>query len=300
MSYIILLVGAEESAIKATVDGDFITRIEDGAIFNVMGGWLNEGVEITLKFGPKNEKERQKQLTMTNGSRRFIINIDGTVSPRNRPILVLGTNHYPRLYLVDRCSPNCAVFKNIDGLSRSGEPDVDGDDGIPLELLSHPSCGIGALSPFVPNLYNIGFMNIGMCKEENALKVVYRKNNLIISCFHSVHLTMQYPVPYAGNSIMALGMEKPPNFLHFLFNKFRLLFFSCTYFSLNSDGTISPMNAPHLALGFQVPNFSIPRRDPILGHTNNPLQNDSPKPLTDKLKLFLHLIMTRFLLTGKW
>jgi len=285
---------------KVSYDGNFIKRIEDGAVMDVIGsslrGWLNEGVELTLRPGPINDKKRSEHLKASNYSQRFVINEDGTVSTARCSNLVLGLSYFPKLYLVDRMSPNRAVFKNVDALHQSrNSPGYSDAEGIKLELISHPTYAIAPTSARIVIRFGSGFIKLGLGSEENALRVVYRINKFIIQSCNNSYLSHKLPASFAGNQIIAIGGDKP-NFSESLFTKFVLMNFiwgKWTEFSLNGDGTISPLNAPHLALGFQVPNFSNQRREPILGHTYDPLHNNTT--VSNSVASFVSMIVVKIL-----
>jgi len=290
-------IGSEESAMKVTHDGDFITRIEDGAVMNVAQGWLQEGVDLALKPGPRSEKERREQLKMTNGSRRFVINEDGTVSPKNCQNLVLGLCFHPKLFLVDRFSQNRAVFKNIDVLLKKKESDDD-DDAVMLELLSHPNFAITPISTLVSHnlAAGCGHMKLGLGPKENSIKVVYRKNKIIVSASNYFFLCLYFYGAFAGNQVMLVGSETPieHNFLKRISIKIYRLFLFSDFF-INEDGTISPSNAPHLALGFQVPSFLNENREPVVGYTKDPLQYEGNYANLNATSLPYALVIAAFM-----
>jgi len=287
--YIFLGIGAEESAMKVSYDGDFIARVDDGAVMNVLQGWINEGVTITIKPGPTSKRERLRQLQMTNASRRFIINEDGTVSAASRPNLVLGLSFYPKLYLVDQFSPNRAVFKNVNALSDDNE---DGD--ILLELISHPEHAIAPTSEEIVSLKFFIFVKLGLGPKENALKVFRCKNKIFFRGCNDLYLAWNYSGSVAGTPINLLGSDIPHSsqtFFQKIFIKFVIDKWS--NFCINNDGTISPLNAPHLALGFQVPNFCNPPHEPVSGHTHDALNE---KPVMSLRNLFIIATMKSFLM----
>jgi len=266
-------IGSAESAMKVSYDNQFITRIEDGAVMTVFNDWLNEGIEIEIKPGPTSKREHFQQINKSSASKRFIINENGTVSTATKPNLVLGLGYYPKLYLVDRFSANRAIFKNVDALLQSDQScfaDNGNGNGIPLELASHPKYAVTSRSSFIPTRLSVGQMKLGIGPEENALKVVYRKNKLIVVGPNNFHLCS----PYAGSSILLTGSKIPyasqPLLLKLLIF---FLFDKMSDFSINNDGTISPLNAPHLALGFQQPTFCNETLEPVSGHTYDPLES---------------------------
>jgi len=277
-------------------DGDFITRATDGFVMNVSAGWLSEGVAMAVIPGPNNEQERRKHLKMTNGSRKFLINNDGTVSPTNSPDLVLGFSKNPSLYLVDRYSPNRAIFKNVDQIINpaNDESSENGNgDGIRLELQSHAPYGIVPITKPVTfgDKLQISFRTLGLGSVEDVLQVIYRNNKIIVRNYDNYLLALHFPGKFAGNGINMVG-STIPNWEERWFFKIwnRIVFKKYTDFAVNDDGTISPLDAAHLALGFQIPDFSQQQDTPVTTFTCDPLLEDN----SPERKSFSTYILTVF------
>jgi len=279
--FTVLGIGSEESALEARYDGEVLARVGDGALLNVMAGWHKEGVQLTLKPAPADAQERARQLPRMNGSRRFAVNEDGTMSPRHDPDLVLGLSYCPQLYFVDRGSPNRAVFTHADALRAGG----DDDAGTPLELSSHPTHSIAMVSAPVLHDCGVGHVNLGLGTAKEALRVRYRHNKLIVCGDHDFRLTGHYPGSYGGNCAALVGSALPRRCQTFLLRAgLRLLWHCWTDFVVNEDGTISPVAVPDLALGFQVPSFAggTPR-GPVSGHTHDRVQNRAARHSVGRL-----------------
>jgi len=239
---------------------------------NVLLGWVCEGAEITIKPGPTNEKERLQQLEMTN--RMFIINEDGTVSVASHPHFVLGLSYYPKLYLVDQFSPNRAIFKNAHALVQSEQSGCNNDEeDVQLELISHPGYAIAPISVpmFLP--FSLVFWKLGLGPQESALKVVCRKNKVIFRGNFDLYLSTYFPGLTAGNPIMLIGSNSESFLKKLIVNS---TICNSLDFICNNDGSISPLKAPHLALGFQVPNFIHLAREPVSEHIYDSLKIRKP------------------------
>mmetsp|Transcript_28599 Transcript_28599/g.57115 ORF Transcript_28599/g.57115 Transcript_28599/m.57115 type:complete len:195 (-) Transcript_28599:284-868(-) len=182
-SYCFLGIGTYKSSMLVHYDTDFIICVDDGCVFNVCADWLHEGVALVLKPGTKNERERKKQLTMSNGSRRFLIKDDGTILVTNSPDLVLGMSVFLLLYLVDRYSSNQAIFENIDQISHpvNSSSNIEDYDGIKLELESHAPYGIVPISKLVTikNKLHLAFRVLGLGPAEDSLKDIFLVTVLI-------------------------------------------------------------------------------------------------------------------------
>jgi len=294
-------IGTSTSSMEVKYDGDFITRVDDGSVMNVCLGLFYEGVSLLLRPGPRNERERRKHLAMTNGSRRFLINDDGTISVANCPDLVLGMSIHPMLYLVDRNSPNRAVFKNIEQIGRSVNvsSNIEGYDGIKLELESHAPYGVVPISKLVvfKNKLQLAIRVLGLGPAEDSLKVIYRKNKIIIRNHDNFMLGLHLPGHFAGNGINMVGSTKP-NWIELwyfkIFNEWITKKF--TDFSINNDGTISPLNASHLVLGFQIPDFSNQQHMPAITYTYDPLIDDGEETRSGSTGILTAI--TNYLVSG--
>jgi len=269
-------IGSEEGAMKVSYDDRSITRIKDGAVMHVHSQWLHEGSELNIKPFPKSYREKSQQVMRS--VRGFVINENGTVSTSSRPDLVLGLGYYPRLYLVDRFSMNCAIFKNAHVLLQSKKSSyADNDTGIPLELTSHPTYAIAPISSVIPLKFGICQMKLGLGPKEKALQVVYVKNKLFVSGSNNLYLCS----PYGGGNIIIAGSKIPYNSQSLLSKLLRyFLLDNMSNFSVNDDGTISPLNAPHLALGFQQPHLAFGfQQQPIRNETHEHISGYAYDPL---------------------
>jgi len=270
---------------KVSYDNHYITRIKDGARMNIFNGWVNEGIEVSIKPFPTSKREHLQQVR-SSASRRFIINENGTVSTASNPNLVLGLGYFPKLYLVHRSSTNRAIFKNTHALLQSEQSlFTDYNTGIQLELTSHPTYAITPVSSFIPHRFGIGQMKLGLGPKESALKVVYLKNKLIVCGTKNFYVCY----PFQGSS-MIIGGSKIPYESQSLLSKLLIFFIfdNISNFSVNNDGTISPLNAPHLALGFQQPTCCS-AQELVSEHAYDALQSDRPTNLSifDLVKYFI-------------
>eukprot|EP00588_Corethron_pennatum_P011457 CAMPEP_0194270880 /NCGR_PEP_ID=MMETSP0169-20130528/4788_1 /TAXON_ID=218684 /ORGANISM="Corethron pennatum, Strain L29A3" /LENGTH=1053 /DNA_ID=CAMNT_0039013083 /DNA_START=309 /DNA_END=3467 /DNA_ORIENTATION=+ len=295
-SFCFLGISTSESSIQVQYDGDFITRVDDGTVMNVSAGWLYEGMALAIVPGPKNESERKKQLKMTNGSRRFIINHDGTISVANRPDLVLGISRNPNLYLVDRYSPNRAIFKNVEKIRQSSNDskEIEDCDGIKLELKSHAPYTIMPINKdvLVNDIFQSSFRVLGLGPSEDALQVIYRKNKIIVRNHNNYFLSLHFPGHFAGNGVNIVGSALD-SWLTIWFVKIwtEVIARKLVDFSINNDGTISPLNAPHLVLGFQIPDFCNLRDMPVTTYTKDPLKDDGMERKSSSTSILTALIV---------
>eukprot|EP00588_Corethron_pennatum_P003364 CAMPEP_0194290182 /NCGR_PEP_ID=MMETSP0169-20130528/40700_1 /TAXON_ID=218684 /ORGANISM="Corethron pennatum, Strain L29A3" /LENGTH=979 /DNA_ID=CAMNT_0039037703 /DNA_START=211 /DNA_END=3150 /DNA_ORIENTATION=- len=227
--YIEIGLGPKENAIRAMYDGTFITRVEDGAYLTVAFDIYQEGNGINLK--PK-EHVKQKQCA----GRKFLINSEGSISPAEAPHLALGVTPYPNIRLVKRNSPNKAIFSTTSSLP--GE--------LELELISHPNCSLvkmihGWIEHWFFKLLPLRATPIGLGTNKNKLQLILLENGQIISRTDEAGLRVIEDGLYEG-AVLILVQHA-----WYITKKSR-----GQLFSINGDGSISPTEAPHLALGFYV------------------------------------------------
>eukprot|EP00588_Corethron_pennatum_P034102 CAMPEP_0194349516 /NCGR_PEP_ID=MMETSP0171-20130528/107136_1 /TAXON_ID=218684 /ORGANISM="Corethron pennatum, Strain L29A3" /LENGTH=243 /DNA_ID=CAMNT_0039116977 /DNA_START=2141 /DNA_END=2872 /DNA_ORIENTATION=- len=176
---------------------------------------------------------------MNKPGTKFIINEDRSMSPKLCPTLCIGVSTYPMVLLVARDSPNRAIFKYSSELLR--EKGAEGNN-ISLDLISHPNCAlVPALDQHVMKSGCISYSYLGIGPAENALKARFSKRNEIIFEIGG-GLLMR-----AVSNSLAFG-----NFIICTKDEF-LMARRGQQFMVNEEGSISPVEAPHLALGFQVP-----------------------------------------------
>jgi len=239
--------GPKENAMIVTYDGTFITRVDDGAVLNVAYGKIQEGSGVNLKKGPKTLKEQKRHKKMSNGSRAFIVNMNGTVSPASNINLVLGVECYPMLRLVKRNSPNLVKFRNAkllnDFSSKLKREDNDIVNGIGLDLISHQGF---SLVPMLQKWLKIGpFLAsaIGRGPDHEMLRAHYYKDGQIYLPKEKGYIRVLDGKLEEGQPILAVKTAA-------------WLWLPKAKFVVNFDGSISPYKALHLGFGFYEPVYS--------------------------------------------
>jgi len=219
-------IGSKESAMHAFYEDECLHSVENKMVFEPFN--TQEGAFMYLAV-----KDMNKPGT------KFIINEDRSMSPKLCPTLCIGVSTYPMVLLVARDSPNRAIFKYSSELLR--EKGAEGNN-ISLDLISHPNCAlVPALDQHVMKSGCISYSYLGIGPAENALKARFSKRNEIIFEIGG-GLLMR-----AVSNSLAFG-----NFIICTKDEF-LMARRGQQFMVNEEGSISPVEAPHLALGFQVP-----------------------------------------------
>jgi len=239
-----LVFGPKENSVCATYDGDFITRVDDGAVLNVAHGSFVEGVSVVLKPGPRTPREREKHKKIMNRSRCFIINSEGSISPLAAPFLAIGISPYSNLRLIKRNSPNRAIFKNAKSLiecqlelKKTNNKIIS--DGIDLELLSHPGCSLVQTHGWI-DVGSFSAARIGVGPNHETLKVHFLQDGQIILHGREGFITVFGRRLIEGGSICLF--KKVPFWYKYCYLKQQ------GSFTINNDGSISPTYAPHLVI----------------------------------------------------
>lgn len=237
--YVEIGLGPKENAIRATYDGTSLTRVEDGAYLNVAFEIFQEGNGLTLK--PKEHLKPKK-----SAGHKFIINREGSISPAVAPHLALGVTPYPNIRLVKRNSPNKAIFKHVPASHTRTPRDHQVPDEVELELISHPRCALVKMvnvwiEHWLFNFIPLRALPIGLGTGQKTLPLVLLANGQIISRPDAAGLRV------VGDDLSAGAVLCLVKLSWYLTKKSR-----GQVFAINSDGSISPTEAPHLALGFYV------------------------------------------------
>jgi len=262
--YVTLGVGLKDSALVVNYDGHLIRNAFDGRMFYVGQGSFYEGMSVTLRSSFKKENDTteskltEKILQDANDGWAFTIDPEGIIYPTLAPHLCLGISPFPILYLVAHDSPSRAVFKHFIELSKTKKPQKitveenrniyqsstqqTVDNGITLELESHPGMGIVSLCENIPMypMVNSRTCTVGLGPVSNALTAKLNEDDhlLILGKYSG---SILWPVTSSSlESGVVLVMTFFTEGDHIRFK-------------VNDDGTISPIGAEHLVLGFQVP-----------------------------------------------
>jgi len=223
-------VGPKESAINFTFNGStFVTA--DGLRLSIMGNVAACG--HTLFLIKSNEPFAAPHHF------NFSMNRDGTISPQGLPHLVIGTQA-PSMRLVMRDSPCRLIFDVPPNFSEHSTLTFK------QNLLSHPGfviskedCGIMLKTLSVDSIFVTNDVN-------TPTDLCYHRGDLLC---HSNGTGAAIDIGFRvdAGSVMYFLNDWTPMTLNFL----RYLLYKAGFFSykLNEDGSISPMHAPHVALG---------------------------------------------------
>ena len=185
-------------------------------------------------------KNHPAHTRASGGGRSFIFNPDGTISPQHAQHLVLGVG-IPDCTLVNINSPNKAILASAHELRGGGS--------VALTLSSHP--GYAIVPKFVPrriNEWHVSYAHWGIGPAADAATARLEGNHVISTQPATNDCILDVPfgklnegcdgIPVAMICFDNRSQNREPH------NAARL-------FQVNSDGSISPSRAPHLALGLR-------------------------------------------------
>merc|ERR1711957_833162 len=167
-----------------------------------------------------------------------IIRSDGKVSPVQNPHLCLAASPYTLFVLVSRHAANRAIFRNAAELKKSQEM-TSSKNRIPLTLMSHPNHGI--VEMVESSVCDVAFITVSVLylgPEKDSLSVKFTDHGEILFEIHGgLVLRVFQNILEAGNFLCATrdNCDCPRR---------------GEQFQVNDDGSISLVEAPHLALGF--------------------------------------------------
>ena len=194
----------------------------------------------------------------------FVINADGTLSPVVRPKLVIGISPLPAVTLVSRASPDRLLFRYADRFWSAPAP----VDGVPLELASNPGFAVVPVGKPYRAFKLMTVQELGVGPVEDAVRLFSLDDRV----HHQFLLTTKRATENQNDKAMTLvsmdlklenGVpmrliqysEKRQRWLGGILHAMLIDGRNATWI-INEEGSISPLNAPSLALGCaHVPNY---------------------------------------------
>ena len=248
----------QHCAVEAVMDvrGDgLIIRPHDGRVFDVSYWQLEDGNELNIirdAYDPK-------KTAVAGEGRSFVINPDGTISPRSATHLVLGYA-YPDVTLVKaNDNQHRLVFEHRDELG-------GGTHGSELTLASHP--GLAVMPKFIPRSIdfsgiNVRYVHLGVGPpppaEANATPMRLR-NDPGLGYFFSQHPdSFEYvlDIPFDTREVGTGDVPMAVIFMNSGAANNREPGNTARMLRANADGTIGSVASPDLVLGIR-PGKEIP------------------------------------------
>jgi hypothetical protein len=284
--YVELGIGPENNAVKIRLQdtsttsrlmfyssSDLLSRYslvcEDGSLLIVSSPELFHGSPITMTSwllssgdeAPDSDMPELQYFTDWEGQGSFIVHQDGSLSPLQAQHLVIGVTPYPAVTLVERYSFHRLLFKNAADFWKAPAP----INGTPLVLKSHPGLVVTA-SPSYTGAFTIAEVQdlvvapIGEVEILNFTSIDFRKHHE----FRLRTINMMELMPMN----LQLDVNVPLRLMKYNVSQGKLvntLLSTLLHYTgnatwiINSEGSISPLKAPHLALGCQyIPGYLDP------------------------------------------
>ena len=235
--YIEIGIGPAHMAMSVRFESNFLVRVHDERVMDISHWQYEEGNTLNVLRSGKNHPAHTRA---SGGGRSFIFNPDGTISPQHAQHLVLGVG-IPDCTLVNINSPNKAILASAHELRGGGS--------VALTLSSHP--GYAIVPKFVPrriNEWHVSYAHWGIGPAADAATARLEGNHVISTQPATNDFILDVPfgklnegcdgIPVAMICFDNRSQNREPH------NAARL-------FQVNSDGSISPSRAPHLALGLR-------------------------------------------------
>jgi len=240
-------IGPKEGSLRVIRQGNSIRCTQSNCFFRIYHS-IVDGAPLVWS-SPEEKVEAKAE---------WIIRDDGKVSPVQATNLCLGTSPLCHLHLVEKDSSNQIIFENYLELKET-QNHVHRSERkrIPLKLSSHPSCGI-RYRVGTPN-WDIQFITIfplfiGGGPEEKSIRArLSEKGEIILDETGKCVVRAVGNILEDGNAMIGTidNSDQPrPG----------------QPFQVNDNGSISPVEAPHLVLGF-----------PQVGTVSNALSSEIKK-----------------------
>jgi len=227
--------GPKEGSTRVVRQGNLLHCVEGKGFLRF---YLSDGDGAFICWSHSEEQKNEKSS--------WIIRNDGRISPLQNPKLCIAASPYPYLSLVAKDSPSCIIFKNHEDLRTSQDDNKKGKKkNISLELSSHPNLGI-VTRPRKP-MVEIGFFSVVLLfigTAESSLFASFTKDQeIVFDAFDGFVLRCLGNILEEGTGLQATrdNCDRPRK---------------GQQFQVNKNGSISPIEAPHLVLGF--PEVTVP------------------------------------------
>ena len=247
--YIELGLGPDHMAAHMRLDGEFLVRMHDERVMDIAHWQYEEGNTLNVLRSAHNHPGNTRY---GNGGRSFVVNHDGTISPKRASHLVLGAGK-PTFCFVPSSSPNRCVFERAVDLVRGSTP-------VPLTLSSHP--GLAVVQSFDEpreafNEWHYKALAIG--PAERAVVASRKGAHLVDSADWYVTPSMLNVHDGNHTDLVRHRFNHPARLLeeHTKHGGKRPLDLVC-----KPDGTISPVSQPHLCLGCSFPPVGLGQQRP--------------------------------------
>ena len=259
-SYIELGLGPRHMAMRVRLDGEFIVREHDERVFDIAHWKYEKGNNLVLL---RSTACHPGHTRYGNGGRSFVINYDGTISPRLAQHLVLGAGK-PTFSFVPAGSPLVCRFQQAAALAAGQQ--------VPLTLASHPGLAVVQLHEPREAYHEWHYKALGIGPARNAV-VASRQGSMFVDRAGWYVCPSHLNIHQGNHTDLVVNRFNHPARLHEEHRKHggkRPL-----DFEFHADGSVAPASAPHLRLGCSCPptggevaseeQYEAPMAEPVQG-----------------------------------
>ena len=238
-SYIELGLGPREMAMRVRLDGEFLVRVHDERVFDIADWKYEVGNHLSIL---RSTACHPGHTRYGNGGRSFVINPDGTISPKCAQHLVLGAGK-PTFSFVPAGSPLVCRFQHAKALAAGQQ--------VPLTLASHP--GLAVVQVFDEPREAFGewhYKALGIGPASKAV-VASRQGSFFVDKAGWYVCPSMMNIHQGNHTDLVVNRHNHPARIHEEHRKHggkRPL-----DFEFHADGSVAPASAPHLRLGCSFP-----------------------------------------------
>jgi len=261
-SYIELGLGPRHMAMRVRLDGEFLVRVHDERVFDIAWWKYEVGNHLSIL---RSTACHPGHTRYGNGGRSFVVNPDGTISPKCAQHLVLGAG-IPTFSFVPAGSPLVCRFQHAKALAAGQQ--------VPLTLASHP--GLAVVQVFDEPREAFGewhYKALGLGPASKAV-VASRQGSFFVDKAGWYVCPSMMNVHQGNHTDLVVNRHNHPARIHEEHRKHggkRPL-----DFEFHADGSVAPASAPHLRLGCSFPplggsavaseeQYEAPMAEPVQG-----------------------------------
>ena len=238
-SYIELGLGPRHMAMRVRLEGEFLVREHDERVFDIAHWKYEKGNNLVLL---RSTACHPGHTRYGNGGRSFVINPDGTLSPKCAQHLVLGAGK-PTFSFVPAGSPLVCRFQQAAALAAGQQ--------VPLTLASHPGlAGVQGFDTPREAFHEWHYKALGLGPASKAV-VASRQGSFFVDKAGWYVCPSMMNVHQGNHTDLVVNRHNHPARIHEEHRKHggkRPL-----DFAFHADGSVAPASAPHLRLGCSFP-----------------------------------------------
>uniref|UniRef100_A0A6S8SE86 RING-type domain-containing protein n=2 Tax=Pelagomonas calceolata TaxID=35677 RepID=A0A6S8SE86_9STRA len=225
-------------AMRVRLDGEFLVREHDERVLDIAWWKYEAGNHLSIL---RSTACHPGHTRYGNGGRSFVINSDGTISPKLAQHLVLGAGK-PTFSFVPAGSPLVCRFQQAAALAAGQQ--------VPLTLASHPGLAVVQLHEPREAYHEWHYKALGIGPDRNAV-VASRQGSMFVDRAGWYVCPSHLNIHQGNHTDLVVNRFNHPARLHEEHRKHggkRPL-----DFVFHADGSVAPASAPYLRLGCSFP-----------------------------------------------